>query len=65
MKLSQEQGALHLICIVILFFGLAAFWVFMGWQQHIDRVHAQLEVTKQRVEMLETRVKTLEAKVGL
>ncbi len=60
---KHESGAIHILSIGILLILLATMWIFMGWQQHLDRVHAQVEVMQQKIELLELRIKVLEGKV--
>lgn len=64
-KAHSDSGAMHLFGAVALLIALFALWIFMGWQQHLDKVHAQLDVANQKLETLQVRVKAIEAKLGM
>lgn len=65
MLVRNERGVVHIFGFFILFIALGAIWVFMGWQQHLDFVHAQIEMTRVKVDALEVRIKAVEAKLNM
>ncbi|MBN8550488.1 MAG: hypothetical protein J0M12_14330 [Deltaproteobacteria bacterium] len=66
MKLIPAQsGVFHVFGAVVLVVAVIVFWIFMGWQQHLDKVHAQVEIANQKIETLQVRVKALETKLGM
>ena len=63
-RLRKDNGVVHIFGTVLFLILAFLVWSWFNSQREASHVDAQLDISKQRIEILERRVRALEDKLG-